>query len=63
MLPALTRELPRNLLVPRGHLDFRAAAVDAGAQPVDNPRRRGSMVGRALLTYIKSAPAQRQRLR
>lgn len=53
MLPALMPEMPQNLLIPFGALDYRAA-------PVDNVRR-GTMAGRALLTYIKSAPARRQR--
>ena len=61
MLPALVRETPRNLLIPYGRLDYRSGPVDAGAQPVDNRTRRGTMAGRALLAYIRSAPARRQR--
>lgn len=61
MLPALARETPRNLLIPFGSLDYRTGPVDAGAQPVDNRMRRGTMAGRALLAYIRSAPARRQR--
>ena len=60
MLPALMPEMPQNLLIPFGALDYRAAPVDGGARPVNNVRR-GTMAGRALLTYIKSAPARRQR--
>lgn len=61
MLPAIMPEAPRNLLMLRNGLDFRQAALDSGGRPVDNANRRGSMVGRALLTYIKNAPAQRRR--
>ena len=65
MLPALPgpeRGRPRNLLIPTGHLDFRAEQVDRGAQPVDNlPARRGTMAGRALLRYVENAPAGRRR--
>ncbi|MBQ8201678.1 MAG: hypothetical protein IJZ74_07925, partial [Clostridia bacterium] len=65
MLPALSSPwegTPRNLLIPTGHLDFRKANVDGGGRPVDNfSARRGTMAGRALLSYVKSAPAQRRR--
>lgn len=54
MLPAL----PRNMLIPTRGLDFRRGAVDGMPQP---SVRRGTMAGRALLTYVKSAPAQRRR--
>ncbi len=60
MLPALMPEMPQNLLITFGALDYRAAPVDGGARPANNVRR-GTMAGRALLTYIKSAPARRQR--
>ncbi len=60
MLPALMPEMPQNLLIPFGALDYRAAPVDGGARPANNVRQ-GTMAGRALLTYIKSAPARRQR--
>ena len=61
MLPALTPETPRNVLLPLRGLDFRPAALDPGGRPVDNRIRRGTMAGRALLSYVKSAPARRQR--
>lgn len=62
MLPALPAPGPGNLLIPTAHLDFRQAAVDGGGRPVDNfPPSRGTMVGRALLTYVKNTPAQRRR--
>ena len=60
MQPALMPEMRQNLLIPFGPLDYRAVPVDGGAQLVDNVRR-GTLAGRALLTYIKSAPARRQR--
>ncbi len=64
MLPALPARqgTPRNLLIPSGHLDFRTGHVDGGGYPVDNfSPRWGSMAGRALLNYVKSASAQRRR--
>lgn len=61
MLPALSPETPRNLLPSHAGLDFRTGSVDAGGRPVDNPIRRGSMAGRAILHYVRSASAQRQR--
>ncbi len=60
LLPALTPETPRNLLIPTGPLDFRTGSVDGGGRPVDNPAHRGTMAGRALLSYIRNAPAGRQ---
>ena len=61
MLPAIWPEAPRNLLMPYTGLDFRTGPVDGGGLPVDSAKRRGSMAGRAILHYIRSAPAQRQR--
>ena len=60
MLPAIEREAPRNLLMPSAGLDFRRADLDNRGGPVGHPVRRGTMAGRALLNYIKSAPAQRR---
>lgn len=61
MLPAIWPEAPRNLLLSHAGLDFRTGAVDAGGRPVDNPIRRGSMAGRAILHHVRSASARRQR--
>ena len=52
MLPALEADLPRNLILP----DRRT--YSPMPKPVQ-PTRRGSMAGRAVLTYIKNVPAQR----
>jgi len=61
MLPAQERT-PRNLLIPRGYLDYHTGSVDGPGHPVDNfLAHRGSMAGRALLTYIKSASAKKRR--
>ena len=59
MLPALAREdaLPRNLVLPDRRTYFPMPTPERG-QPVDN-LRSGSMAGRAVLTYVKNAPAQR----
>lgn len=61
MLPALTPEWPHNLLMPQTGLDFRPVIPADSGEPGDNAVRRGTMAGRALLTYVKSAPARRQR--
>ena len=55
MLPALEASPPRNLLLP-DHRTY--TPVLQGGQSPAQPRR-GSMAGRAVLTYIKSAPAKR----
>ena len=61
-LPAPAPAKPRNLLIPQGHLDVRQGNVDDGGGVVDNfPPRRGSMAGRALLAYVKNAPARRRK--
>lgn len=63
MLPALPKgqksAVPRNLTLPDRRTYYPMPAVPNGGRPVDNVRR-GSMAGRAVLTYIKGAPAQRQ---
>lgn len=58
MLPAIESEsLPRNLVLPDRRIYFPMPMPDR-ERPVENIRR-GSMAGRAILTHIKNAPAQR----
>ena len=61
MLPALPQRqraaVPRNLVLPDRRTYHPMPVI--GVQPVDH-RRRGSMAGRAVLTHIRNAPAQRQ---
>lgn len=61
MLPALPGETPRNLLIPRPEPEKRPLLPENGGQVVDNPVRRGTMAGRALLRHIQNASARRQR--
>lgn len=61
MLPALTPETPRNLLLPQTGLIFRPVTMASGGGTVDNPVRRGTMAGCALLAHVRSAPARKRR--
>ena len=61
MLPALTPETPRNLLLSQTGLDFQPVQQASGGGSVDNPVRRGTMAGRALLAHVRNAPARRRR--
>ena len=60
MLPALPKAsqpaLPRNLLLP-DRRTYQPMPLPEQMQAMSG--RKGSMAGRAILTYIKNAPAQR----